>query len=215
LGFYSLFEIVLLILSVSQLSLERGLRSLVSALSFSLHSGDVLRISGANGAGKSSLLKVLAGISSDYSGEIQFDGKPMREAELEYREQMLYLGHANAVKTALSPYENLKWFAALYPVKSQVSIDAALQQVGLLAFKNQPCFQLSAGQKQRVALARLLLSKAKLWILDEPFTAIDKTGVAEFEALISRFAENGGAVLITTHHDLAITGNYQQLVLGE
>lgn len=201
-------------LTIKDLSLERGLRQLFSGLSFSLTSGSVIRISGANGTGKSSLLKVLAAISNDYSGLIEFDDLPLKKNLDNYREQMVYLGHANAVKMGLSPYENLQWFSALYPVKNDFSIDGALSQVGLLAFKYQPCFQLSAGQKQRVALARLLLSKASIWILDEPFTAIDKEGVAEFETIISEFAKAGGAVLITAHHDLSIDGNYQQIVLG-
>lgn len=177
-------------------------------LSFKLSPHDVIRLAGDNGSGKSSLLKVLAGLSNDYQGSLV---KPD-----DWAKQSLYLGHANAVKTQLSPEENLQFFASLYPTKANASIEQALVNVGLAAFAEQPCYQLSQGQKQRVALARLLLSDAVVWLLDEPFTAIDQKAIGLFEQTIASFAKAGGAVILTTHHNLAMPEavNYQSIHLG-
>lgn len=203
------------LLSIQSLSCERGYRQLFQQLNFSLSSGQVIRIAGPNGSGKSTLLNVLAGISSDYSGDIYFKDQPVAEVGYEYREHLCYLGHAKAVKTQLTPEENLKWFCSMYPVRADVTIDDVLEHVGLKPFKQQICAQLSAGQKQRVALARMLISAADIWILDEPFTAIDQKGVKHFEQLIADFSESGGAVLVTTHHDLQVLGDYRTLDLGD
>lgn len=203
------------LLALEAIGCERGYRRLFAALSFSLFPGQVLRIVGPNGAGKSTLLNVLAGISSDYQGEIFYKGLAIKDAQFEYRQNLCYLGHAKAVKTQLSPMENLQWFCSMYPTRKDLSMEAVLEQMGLIAFKDQVCSQLSAGQKQRVALARLLISSAELWILDEPFTAIDQDGVKQFEQIISDFAQAGGAVLITTHHALEVEGEYSALDLGD
>ncbi|NRB41697.1 MAG: cytochrome c biogenesis heme-transporting ATPase CcmA [Pseudomonadales bacterium] len=203
------------LLTIQNLSCERGFRQLFQQLNFELFAGEVIRIAGPNGAGKSTLLNVLAGISSDFDGDILYQNQPIKDVSYEYRENLCYLGHAKAVKTPLTPRENLQWFCSMYPTRSDTSIDAVLEQVGLMYFKDQICAQLSAGQKQRVALARLIISAAKIWILDEPFTAIDQSGVQQFETLIAEFAQDGGAVLVTTHHALNITGNYRCLDLGD
>lgn len=203
------------VLAIQDLSCERGFRRLFTSLSFEIQAGQVLRIAGPNGAGKSTLLNVLAGISSDYEGRVFYKDVAVKESQFEYRQHLCYLGHAKAVKTQLTPMENLQWFCSMYPTRKGLTIEDVLQQVGLLAFKDQICSQLSAGQKQRVALARLLISSAELWILDEPFTAIDQDGVRQFEQIISDFAQAGGAVLITTHHVLQVEGEFRTLDLGE
>lgn len=196
------------LLSLQQVSLTRGERVLVDRLSFTVRAHDVVRLAGDNGSGKSSLLKVLAGLSHDYQGELT-------RAE-HWQQQSIYLGHANAVKTLLTPEENLTLFASLYPCKTDYSIEQALVDVGLAVFAEQPCYQLSQGQKQRVALARLLLSAAQIWLLDEPFTAIDYKAVDLFESIIADFAKAGGAVVLTTHHALSMpeTVNYHCIPLG-
>lgn len=203
------------ILSIQALSCERGYRQLFQRLSFDVSAGQVIRIAGPNGAGKSTLLNVLAGISSDFSGDILFNGIAIKAASYDYRENLCFLGHAKAVKNQLTPRENLQWFCSLYPTRVEVDIESVLEQVGLKFFSDQICGQLSAGQKQRVALARLLISSAQIWILDEPFTAIDQHGVKQFEQLIAEFATQGGAVVITTHHDLHISGDYRCVDLGD
>ncbi len=203
------------LLQVQALCCERGYRQLFSGLNFSISPGQVIRIAGPNGAGKSTLLAVLAGLSSDYAGSIIFQGQALEQVSFEYRQQLAFLGHAKAVKTALSPRQNLAWFSAMYPTRADKTIDGVLAEMHLQRFADQPCVQLSAGQKQRVALARLLLSAASLWILDEPFTAIDQQGVEEFEEKIGQFVQQGGAVLITTHHSLKMDGDFQSLDIGE
>ena len=199
------------LLSIQSLCCERGYRPLFSNLAFDVAATDIIRIAGPNGAGKSTLLNVLAGISSDYEGKILFKGEPLSRVTFEYRQQLCYLGHAKAVKNQLTPTENLQWFCSMYPTRENTRIGDVLEKVGLKLFSEQLCGQLSAGQKQRVALARLLISSAQLWIIDEPFTAIDQEGVKQFEKIIADFAAAGGAVLITTHHDLQISGNYRSI----
>ena len=202
------------LLSIQALCCERGYRQLFQQLSFDVAAGQVLRIAGPNGSGKSTLLNVLAGISSDYSGDVLFHGNAIQTVSYDYRESLCFLGHAKAVKNQVTPRENLQWFCSLYATQSDITIDAVLEQVGLQFFSDQICGQLSAGQKQRVALARLLISAAQIWILDEPFTAIDQQGVKQFEGLIADFAARGGAVIVTTHHDLQIQGDYRSIDLG-
>lgn len=202
------------LLTIQHLSCERGYRQLFTDLQLEIHAGEVVRIAGPNGAGKSTLLKVLSGISTDYSGEILFQGQPVDACRDDFLRHLCFLGHAKAVKKNLTPLENLRWFQALYPCKAEVSIHAALEHVGLGAYEDSLCGQLSAGQQQRVALARLVMSDASLWILDEPFTAIDKQGVSEFENLISEYAQLGGAVLITTHHHLQLSVPVREVELG-
>lgn len=198
-------------LQANNLSCERGFRQLFTGINLSVQAGDVLRIVGANGAGKSTLLNVLAGTSSDYQGEMLFNQQPLHKMRFEYREQCVFLGHANAVKTSLTVLENLQLFQTLYPCSNNLLADV-LAQVQLTGFEHVLAGQLSAGQKQRVALARLLMSSAALWILDEPFTAIDKQGIAHFEQILAAEAKNGRAIILTAHHDVNIDG-LQQLEL--
>lgn len=202
------------LLSIQSLYCERAYRTLFSDLSFSINAGEALQIAGPNGSGKSTLLKVIAGISSDYTGKLYWKNEEIRHCREYYHSQMCFLGHAKAVKLSLTARENLAWFQGLYPCHVSANIDVALKKVGLAAYADTLCSQLSAGQQQRVALARLIMSAAHLWILDEPFTAIDKQGIAEFEALIGSFVEQGGAVMITTHHNLQLPVALRTVNLG-
>ena len=203
------------ILTVNNLSCERGYRPLFDNLCFDLYKGDILHITGGNGSGKTSLLNILAGLSTQFSGDIAFQGAPIKSLQHEFLSSLAYLSHEKGVKLGLTALENLAWYASLYPCKvnNEAGFIEVLNQVGLKRFRFQRVNDLSQGQKQRVALARLLMSKADLWILDEPFTAIDQTGVAHFEQLIGNFAAQGGAVIITAHHLLNIQGQYRKLLL--
>lgn len=205
------------ILSIKNLSCERGYRLLFERLQFDVSRGDILRVTGGNGSGKTSLLNILAGLSSQFDGDILFEGKPIKKAQHEYLSCLAYLSHEKGVKLGLTVLENLTWFAALYPCKvnDEAGFIAALDQVGLKRFRFQRAGELSQGQKQRVALARLLISNASLWVLDEPFTAIDQDGIQQFEQLIGEFAQSGGAVIITAHQPLNIEGNYRELSLDD
>ena len=190
-------------------------RILFEHLNFSVNTGDVLQIEGQNGSGKTTLLRILSGLSSHYEGTLRFQGEIVDDVRDAFSSQLLYFGHQPGVKAALTPEENLKWYAAMHPSIDARGISEALERVGLYGFEDSPCHSLSAGQHRRVSLARLYLSNAPLWILDEPFTAIDKKGVAEKEALILEHAEKGGCVILTTHHELGVADRIRRLNLDE
>lgn len=192
------------LLELRDFGCERDERVLFAGLNLKLLAGETLQVLGANGVGKTTLLRALARINTDFCGEILFRGFPLAEVSWDYANDCLYLGHMPGIKKSLSPYENLCWYAAQTEVAGQLQV--ALDKVGLSGYQDTPCFQLSAGQLRRVALARLHLSRASLWILDEPFTAIDKRGVQALEALIASHCRAGGAVVMTSHQDLQIPG---------
>jgi heme exporter protein A len=192
------------LLELRQLSCERDERILFSRLDTQCFAGDLVQVVGPNGAGKTSLLRCLAGISNDYHGQILWQGQPVSHCRWEYARSLLFLGHLPGIKKALTPLENLRWYAALNRPTAETELLSALTAVGLYAYEETPCYQLSAGQLRRVALARLYLSDARLWILDEPFTAIDKKGVADLQTLLTRHRERGGLVILTSHQDLPL-----------
>jgi heme exporter protein A len=178
--------------------------------------GDMLQISGPNGSGKTSLLRLLAGLMQPTAGEILLDGKPLKEQGSELARSLVWIGHAAGIKDLLTPEENLTWLCALHRPAGREAIWQALEAVGLRGFEDVPCHTLSAGQQRRVALARLYLDSPPLWILDEPFTALDKQGVAQLEAHLAAHCEQGGMVVLTTHHTLAQTpSGYRDINLGQ
>jgi heme exporter protein A len=193
---------------------ERDERLLFRDLSFAITAGEVVQVEGPNGSGKTSLLRILSGLSQQFDGELHWCGEPMPRAKLAFRADLFYLGHAPAVKALLTPLENLRWSLA-GETHTHKAIMAGLKEVGLYGYEDVPCFSLSAGQQRRVALARLYLTTARLWILDEPFTAIDKSGVAALEWHISAHAQRGGGVILTTHHALQLPGNFRKLNLTD
>lgn len=191
-----------LLLQCSALTLVRGERELFSGLDVSLRPGEVLQVEGENGAGKTSLLRVLAGLARyGYEGEIT---RPV---------PLLYIGHLSAVKELLTPRENLAWHVDGHADYRDSDVCAALAKVGLAGYEDVPSHQLSAGQHRRVNLARLHLSRQPLWLLDEPFTAIDRDGVASLEALFVSHAKRGGAVVLTSHQPLRMEYPLTRLVL--
>lgn len=192
-------------LRIASLYCERGDRILLSDLSFDLHAGQGLRIAGANGSGKTTLLRAIVGLSQQYEGAIYWQGQNIRHAKANYWSQLLYLGHAAGIKASLTPLENLVWWLKLQGTGQCVNTEAllaALNSVGLAGFADSPCVYLSAGQQRRVALARLFLSEHKLWVLDEPFTAIDSAGVTLLEQRFEAHLSAGGVILLTTHQNL-------------
>jgi len=204
------------LLEVKDLFCERDERILFDNFSMQINAGEVVQIIGQNGSGKTSLLRILCGLSDAYEGELFWQNEQINEVRNTYYQSMLYVGHLSGVKGILTAEENLQWMVQLDSSLNKCSIAHALKQVGLYGFEDVPCHSLSAGQQRRVGLARLYLSSAPLWILDEPFTALDKQGVAEKEALIAQHVSAGGAVILTTHHDLAIPGkNIRPINLDE
>jgi heme exporter protein A len=188
---------------------ERDDRVLFEQLDFDWQAGQIVRISGPNGAGKSTLIRIILGLGASFEGDLYFKGESMQRARSDFRSELLYLGHQVGIKTSLTPEENLNW---LCPQASQTAIFEALEKVGLYGFEDVLAQGLSAGQQRRVALARLYLEEKPIWILDEPFTAIDKDGVAQLEQRIIEHAKNGGLVVLTTHHQLDF--DVDELVLG-
>lgn len=198
-------------LDAINLTCVRDDRVLFSELSFSVSPGEMVQIAGKNGAGKTSLLRILAGLAQAEEGEVKWQGEGLGRARYQYHQDLLWLGHQPGIKTVLTAFENLSFYHAN---GSESLRWQALTEVGLLGFEDVPVNQLSAGQQRRVALARLWLSSHKLWILDEPFTAIDVAGVDKLTHQLKRHTENGGMVILTTHQPLNVD-NVRQIHLQE
>lgn len=198
-------------LDAINLTCTRTERTLFSALSFTVSSGEIVQIAGKNGAGKTSLLRILGGLSQAEEGEVRWLGKSLHRQREEFHQDLLWIGHQPGIKTVLTAFENISFF---HHQSAQAARYEALMHAGLLGFEDVPVSQLSAGQQRRVALARLWLSAAKLWILDEPFTAIDTAGVEKLTQRLVRHAKAGGIVILTTHQPLALS-NVRQITLPD
>jgi len=208
-------------LEVKNLQCIRGDRELFVDLSFRLESNQLLMLEGANGSGKTTLIRALCGLYLQEQGEILWNDVSIRKLDEDYRRELLYLGHLNAIKADLTVLENLRINSALankisgYQASDE-DLMQALDTIGLFAFEDFPTRQLSQGQKRRVALARLLVNKAKLWILDEPFVALDVAAVELLQKIIAKHVQDGGMVILTTHQEVPLTsGKIQRLRLGE
>ena len=202
-------------LHATDLACDRDGRLLFEHLQVQVAAGDMLQVCGPNGCGKTSLLRLLAGLMQPTAGVVRLNGKPLNEQRSELARNLIWIGHAAGIKDVLTAEENLSWLSALHHPASREAIWQALAAVGLKGFEDVPCHTLSAGQQRRVALARLYLPGPPLWILDEPFTALDKQGVAQLEAHLAQHCEQGGLVVLTTHHTLArMPVGYRELDLG-
>lgn len=194
-------------LQAHQLSCVRGERRLFRGIDFDVDAGDALRVVGANGSGKTSLLRILCGLTQPAEGEVRWHGQAIHASREQFCRNLIYLGHANGVKDDLLAWENIVVAATLSgnPVTQGDAVDA-LKKLGLGRAVNLPTRVLSQGQRKRVALARLQLSTSTpLWILDEPFTALDQHSVAELCGTIEGHLANGGMVIYTTHQEIDLT----------
>jgi heme exporter protein A len=187
------------LLEVRALHLWRGERHLLKGVSLALRPGELLQVVGANGAGKTTLLRAVCGLLPFEDGEILWRGVAVRECRAEYQAGLAYLAHSSALKLDLTALENLHFGLALRRVTSREQQLEALEQLGVLRCADLPVRSLSAGQRRRVALARVLLYGAALWILDEAITNLDAAGTAVFEACMASHLERGGAVLTAAH----------------
>ncbi|WP_345793444.1 cytochrome c biogenesis heme-transporting ATPase CcmA [Thauera sp. JM12B12] len=190
-------------LEVRQLACLKGDRLLFRDLAFRLPAGELLRVAGPNGVGKTSLLRLVTGLAMPEAGEVQWRGHSIRREREAFHGELLYLGHAAALNDLLTPLENLRFAcsAAGDEVDAQRCVDA-LVRIGLANQLDLPARVLSQGQRRRVGLARLFLSANRpLWVLDEPFTALDVHAVADLAATLSDHCDAGGMVMLTTHQD--------------
>ena len=187
------------LLSARQLACERGGLPLFEGLELEVGESDLVQVTGPNGAGKTSFLRLLAGLARPTEGSVQH-----------VRPDFLYLGHQAAIKLLLTPLENLQWY---FPDKTDQQIVAALAHWDLAGYEDCRCVNLSAGQRQRVALARLELSDSLLWLMDEPFTAIDRRGVEQLEARFVAHAQKQGAVVFTSHQSFSFADKVREFNL--
>ncbi|MGP4395859.1 cytochrome c biogenesis heme-transporting ATPase CcmA [Escherichia coli] len=188
-------------LEARELLCERDERTLFSGLSFTLNAGEWVQITGSNGAGKTTLLRLLTGLSRPDAGEVLWQGQPLHQVRDSYHQNLLWIGHQPGIKTRLTALENLHFY---HRDGDTAQCLEALAQAGLAGFEDIPVNQLSAGQQRRVALARLWLTRATLWILDEHFTAIDVNGVDRLTQRMAQHTEQGGIVILTTHQPLNV-----------
>jgi len=189
-------------LIVNNLSCQRGYKLLFENLSFELNSGEVLKVSGPNGSGKTSLMKILAGLSSFETGSIDYDDTKINSER--YNLDFLYLGHLAALSPELSCLENLKYTMRLGNDNLDLDFSDALKKVGLEKFENELVGQLSAGQKKRIALSLLFITQSKVWLLDEPFSALDSKAIKIIETRVEDHCNSGGICILTTHQECNI-----------
>jgi len=191
------------LLEAINLACARGDRPLFSDLSFALTPGELLHVRGENGSGKTTLLRALCGLSQPAAGEVRWNGQPVREQPEAYREQLCYIGHSNAIHGDLTPVENLQ-FEACLGAEARIEAQPALASQGLGRVACLPAKLLSQGQKRRVALARLAVLERTLWVLDEPFTALDVRAVDRLLASLARHLDRGGLCILTSHQEVSV-----------
>ncbi len=189
------------LLETRELTCVKDDRVLFEGLNLALKPGQILLVEGQNGSGKTSLLRILTGLNLPESGDVLWQGVPIGEVGADYYEQVNYIGHHDGIKRDLTCLENLRLVQAMgKPLP--ISLDDALEKVNLLRFGDNFVGTLSAGQKRRLALARLVVTEATLWIMDEPFTSLDKASMAMFQRMFEQHLAAGGVIVLTSHHDI-------------
>lgn len=194
------------LLQTRDLSCVKDDRVLFEGLNISLNPGQILLVEGKNGSGKTSLLRILTGLSLPEEGEVLWQGSPIGDVGPDYYEQVNYVGHHDGIKRDLTCLENLRLVQAMGKPQP-IDLDEALEKVNLFRFGENFVSTLSAGQKRRLAMARLVVTEAKLWIMDEPFTSLDKASMAMFQTMFENHLDEGGVIVMTSHHDIEMPGS--------
>jgi heme exporter protein A len=202
-------------LDATDLECLRGTRRLFAGVSFRLSPGECLQVQGANGSGKTSLLRILCGLAQPERGAVRWNRQPIDELGDEYRAELAFCGHANALKEDLTPVENLHASGALYGMAAaNDAVRAALDAFGVLHLEALPVRALSQGQKRRVALARLALCARRLWILDEPLAALDARAAQALAARLDAHLAQGGIAVLTSHQPVELRAQTRALALS-
>jgi heme exporter protein A len=192
------------LLEARALSFHRQDEPVFAPLDFRLHAGELALVEGDNGSGKTTLLRMLAGLLHRSAGELLWRGEALQRDRC--AGEILFLGHQLGLKADLSPRENLRIAVGLHGAREGLSVASVLADIGLRGYEDEPVRRLSAGQKKRAALARLVLLPARLWLLDEPYANLDRTGIALVNALIERHTDAGGAAMVTSHGTVSFHG---------
>ncbi|MBT1062685.1 cytochrome c biogenesis heme-transporting ATPase CcmA [Bowmanella sp. Y26] len=190
------------LLSVNKLSCVKRDRILFEELGFSMQAGELLHVQGPNGAGKTSLLRLLVGLSLPDSGSIQWRGEDIRRTPGQYQSELCYFGHKLGVNLALNAIDNLRFWCRMQGLPANQDLYPLLETLGLVGLEELPAGQLSAGQQRRIALARFWLKSCPLWVLDEPFTALDKQAVALLKSRLAEHLQSQGLIIMTSHQSL-------------
>ncbi|RUO43102.1 heme ABC transporter ATP-binding protein CcmA [Aliidiomarina taiwanensis] len=180
----------------------RGERTLFNGLNLAVEPGQLWQVQGPNGAGKSSFLRILAGLLPAQAGQVHFRGQSIADVSSQYHSELLFIGHKAGIKPELTAIENLEFYAAIQGHPLTAPPYELLEQLGLVGLEDIPAQRLSAGQQRRIALARLWLNSASLWILDEPFTSLDVSGIDLLHQRFQQHLASGGAVILTSHQAL-------------
>ncbi len=189
-------------LEVRSITGSRSEQHLFRDLSFQALPREIIYVRGPNGAGKTTLLRILCGLVRPDNGTIFWDGVPLADCESEYHRSLAYVGHENGIKGDLTVIENLQFFNRINSPHSHLTPTQSLDRLGILTLAHIPCRYLSAGQKRRVAMSRLLISNARLWLLDEPFTGLDDTARRIVSDLVAEHLTSEGMCIATSHQPL-------------
>jgi heme exporter protein A len=200
-------------LCVEKVHVWRGDRHVLKGVSLEVRAGELLHVSGPNGAGKTTLLRVITGLLRPEQGRVVWRGQSIMAAPADYQNELAYASHEPALKSDLTALENLRFMVGLRRRVTSRELEDALDRTGVAGCAELPARVLSAGQRRRVAMARVLAVRAALWLLDEPYTNLDAAGCALLSALLVEHTERGGLALVVAHHDLNVAAKMRRLAL--